>query len=306
MRISGRIIFAVLIIMMGCLINPQVRSVANFAENSASPFFQLKKNKNEKLRGPHVFKVVDDIKYGEHERNRLDLYVPEDGNNFPCVMWIHGGALKRGDKKDAVNVNVCEFLASLGFVVAAVNYRLSPPARFPDFNHDIAAAFSWLYQNIESYRGNHDQIFIMGASADAYLAASVALDSSYLVPHNISANNIAGAVLISGTYDLHFLQGSKRLGAQFGTSEEILQKGSPITFAGKNAPPLLLLYADDDLPGRDKMSHNFIDALEKAGHRSNEIHKIPNRTHRSLGSRFADEDDPAARYIWEFLNKYRN
>lgn len=286
--------------------SPQVRSAANFPENSAAPFFQFKKNNNEKLRGPYVFKVVDDKKYGKHERNRLDLYVPENRNNFPCVMWIHGGALKRGDKKDAVNVNVCEFLASLGFSVAAVNYRLSPPARFPDFNHDIAAAFSWLYQNIESYRGNHDQIFIMGASAGAYLAASVALDSSYLAPHNLSTNNIAGAVLISGTYDLHFLQGSNRLSEQFGASEEILEKGSPIMYVSENAPPFLMLYADDDLPGRDKMSHNLIDALEKAGHKNNEIHEIPNRTHRSLGSRFADEDDSAARYIWEFLNKYRN
>lgn len=32
-----------------------------------------------------------DIAYGEHERHKLDVYAPMEGENHPVVFWIHGG-----------------------------------------------------------------------------------------------------------------------------------------------------------------------------------------------------------------------
>ncbi len=265
---------------------------------------QLRQNDKGKLRGLVDYKVITDIDYGLEARNVLDLYIPEGVVSFPSIMWIHGGALRRGDKQEAMNINVCEFFASNGYGVAAINYRLSPKAKFPLFNQDVAAAFSWLHQNINVYKGDSNKLFIMGASAGGYLAASVALDSSWLATHGLGPANIAAAVLTSGMFDLHFLKRTNRLSRQFGTGDEIIRKASPVTYAGKHAPPLLLLYADDDLPGRQETSLNLIEKLEKCGHKDYKVYKIPDRTHRSLGTRFGDTDDPAAKLILDFLNAY--
>ncbi|NKM57728.1 hypothetical protein GFL21_24885, partial [Rhizobium anhuiense] len=36
-------------------------------------------------------KVTQDIAYGSHERNKLDLFVPEGAKGLPVLVFIHGG-----------------------------------------------------------------------------------------------------------------------------------------------------------------------------------------------------------------------
>ena len=48
---------------------------------------------------PAGVKVLRDLQYveGGHERNRLDLYLPEKAEErLPLVVWIHGGAWAMG------------------------------------------------------------------------------------------------------------------------------------------------------------------------------------------------------------------
>ena len=42
-----------------------------------------------------------DLAYVEngHERQKLDLYLPETGENRPLIIWIHGGAFRMGSKE---------------------------------------------------------------------------------------------------------------------------------------------------------------------------------------------------------------
>ena len=50
---------------------------------------------------PAGVKVLRDLQYveGGHERNRLDLYLPEKAEGrLPLVVWIHGGAWWAGSK----------------------------------------------------------------------------------------------------------------------------------------------------------------------------------------------------------------
>ena len=47
-------------------------------------------------RLPQGVKVLRDLQYVEdgHERNRLDLYLPEEAQGpLPVIVWIHGGGL---------------------------------------------------------------------------------------------------------------------------------------------------------------------------------------------------------------------
>src|SRR5262249_41635804 len=45
-------------------------------------------------------KITRDVKYGPHERNTLDLFVPEAaGTGRPVFLFVHGGGFIRGSKR---------------------------------------------------------------------------------------------------------------------------------------------------------------------------------------------------------------
>jgi len=67
------------------------------------------------------------------ERCVLDLYVPEQLEGFPTVIWFHGGGLKAGNKY------IPEELKEKGMAVVAVNYRLYPKIKAPVYIEDAGA-----------------------------------------------------------------------------------------------------------------------------------------------------------------------
>ncbi len=50
---------------------------------------------------PDGVKVVRDVPYVEqgHERQKLDLYLPDQKATTPLVVFIHGGGFAKGSKK---------------------------------------------------------------------------------------------------------------------------------------------------------------------------------------------------------------
>ena len=63
---------------------------------------------------PDGITVHRDLSYvaDGHERQKLDLYVPDTGENLPLIIWIHGGAWLGGDK---THYNPREYLKSYHF-----------------------------------------------------------------------------------------------------------------------------------------------------------------------------------------------
>ena len=82
------------------------------------------------------------VAYAETDGHRLllDIYRPQNGQQTPVIVWVHGGAWRAGSK-DKVPVTR---LLQHGFSIASVNYRLSPVARFPAQIRDIKAAIRFL------------------------------------------------------------------------------------------------------------------------------------------------------------------
>lgn len=75
-----------------------------------------------------------------HERQKLDLYLPPQGENHPLIIWIHGGAFRMGSKEGSVDDPLpFEYLAQ-GYALASLNYRLSQHAIFPAQIEDCKAA----------------------------------------------------------------------------------------------------------------------------------------------------------------------
>lgn len=114
-----------------------------------------------------------DLPYAtEHERQKLDLYLPAGpGGPWPLIVWIHGGGWQAGDKSTAGNR--AGPLLDLGFAVAGINYRLSQHATFPAQIHDCKGALRWLRAHAHDYNLDPSRIGVWGSSAGGHLTALV-------------------------------------------------------------------------------------------------------------------------------------
>jgi acetyl esterase/lipase len=204
------------------------------------------------------YRVVPDLAYGELQRQRLDVYVPDGLEGAaPVVVFFYGGRWQSGDKGEYRFVG--EALAARGFVVVIPDYRRYPEVRFPGFVEDGAAAVAWARGGIAAHGGDPGSIHLMGHSAGAQIAALLALD-----PHYRAAGAVHSLVGLAGPYDFLPLDDP--------TLERIFAVGDlaatqPITFAGDRAPPTLLLHGTDDETVRPANSERLAAALAAAGNR---------------------------------------
>src|SRR5262249_7572967 len=102
----------------------------------------------------------------------LDLYQPAQPHGVaPGVLVIHGGSWERGDSTEMASLN--RYLAARGYIVAAINYRLSPAHPFPAARDDVLAALSYLKANAAAIGLDPARIVLLGRSAGGQLALLV-------------------------------------------------------------------------------------------------------------------------------------
>ncbi|MDB6071437.1 MAG: Alpha/beta hydrolase fold-3 domain protein [Verrucomicrobiales bacterium] len=234
----------------------------------------------------------------QKSRCRLDLYLPPSAKNFPTLVWLHGGALTGGVKDDPTVVAVARHFAASGIAVAAVNYRLSPKAKFPAYLDDTAAAFAWVKNNIAAHGGNPGRVFLGGHSAGGYLALMIGMDSSYLKPYGMDIPAIAGLVPVAGQTLTHYSIREER-GLP---KDRIFADGaSPLHHVRKDAPPMILLYAEKDMALRAQENELLAAALRQAGHTAFTIRMIPGHDHGSVGNDLAKPGDEGFEAILKFV-----
>jgi para-nitrobenzyl esterase len=113
----------------------------------------------------------------------LNVWRPREAVNTPVMVWLHGGALRRGDPASGLYDG--EQLARRGVVVVTVNYRLgvlgyfAHPRLRAESPHDAAgnyglldqiAALRWVRDNIAACGGDPGNVTLFGESAGALSA----------------------------------------------------------------------------------------------------------------------------------------
>ena len=247
--------------------------------------------------------AVRDVPYydgddADKTKHKLDLYLPKGQKDFPVLFFVHGGAWMTGDKNFfGVYSSFGKQFARHGIGAVVTNYRLSPGVQHPEHIKDVARAFAWTHKNIAGYGGRPAHIFLCGHSAGAHLVALLATDATYLKAVGESLSAIRGVIPISGVYQVP----DKLLSSVFGKSPEVHKKASPIMHVRKDAPPFLILYADNDFPTCDFMSERFGKALKakKAEAKTVEIKK---RNHVTIILSASGDGDPVAREILDFID----
>ena len=154
-----------------------IRSLSEFCKSNAIDDAK----RDEGLTTPEGIKRFDNIRYGEHERNVLDVYRPKDSEGkLPVIVSVHGGGWVYGSKE--IMQFYCMSLAERGFAVVNFSYRLAPEYKHPVPLADTNRVFYWLFENAEAYGFDTGNIFALGDSCGANmlgLYCCLCLDPSY-------------------------------------------------------------------------------------------------------------------------------
>lgn len=268
----------------------------------------------------HAQVVRENIPYVEphHVRQVLDVYSQPGSEKLPVVFWIHGGGWQVGDKKD-VELKP-KWFTERGFVFVSTNYRLLPDVSMRELISDVASGLGWTHKNIEKFGGDPNQIFVMGHSAGAQLAAILCTDHRYLEKVGVPLTALRGCVPVDGdTYDipamimtaemrqtLHGLplpENGHRV--KFGNDPKLHVDFSAVTHIakGKSIPPFLILYVSGH-PDVTAQAKRLEMSLAQADIAVSSF-GASNTNHSKLNDDLGQENDIATKKLFEFTERYK-
>jgi len=209
------------------------------------------------------------------ERCVLDIYYPDNLDNFATVVWFHGGGLKEGNKF------IPDQLKQQGVAVVAVNYRLHPLVKSPAYIDDAAAAVAWVVNNIGDYSGSSKLIFVSGHSAGGYLTSMIGLDKRWLEKYNVDADEIAGLIPYSGHTITHFTIRSEQ-GLDW--NNVIVDDMAPLNHLRADAPPYIQITGDRELEifGRYEEVAYMWRMMTLIGHKQTELYELEGFNHGDM------------------------
>ena len=190
-------------------------------------------------------KIVENVAYGSHPAQTLDLYLPEGAVNS-LFLYFHGGGLVAGDKGNEASV-FAPYLAEKGVAVASANYRMYPQADYPDFIRDAALCVAWA-KGYGTQSLSCDTLFVGGSSAGGYLSMMLCFDPRYLAEVGLDNGAIAGYFHDAGQPTAHFTVLKNR---GIDPRRVIVDETAPLYHVGTAAvPPMRFIVSDQDMKNR--------------------------------------------------------
>ena len=131
-----------------------------------------KKNHAEQTPPSKITKVKDIEYLGTgNPYHMLDVFYPEGDlpeEGLPVIIDIHGGGWMYATKD--LNEYYCMELASKGYTVFSISYRLVPDVTVNEQIQDCASALKWISENMKNYPANASSVMLTGDSAGGQLA----------------------------------------------------------------------------------------------------------------------------------------
>ncbi len=204
-----------------------------------------------------------DMSYGTHERQSVDLFIPDDASgDLGLVLFIHGGAWIAGDK-ESYEGGMEYGATNLGIATASVNYRyISEDVDLLDVLDDIDSALTKIKEKGNEIGVNINKVLLTGDSAGGHLSLLYAYARKNTAPvtpvavisnsgptdlydDNFYHNNALGdeaaiCDLMSKACGQHFTYETKE------SAEAALYSVSPIAYVSANCVPTVINHGNAD------------------------------------------------------------
>ncbi|KAA8887907.1 alpha/beta hydrolase [Nocardia colli] len=209
---------------------------------------------------------------------KLDVKLPEgdSARPRPAVVWVHGGGWRNGDRGEAPMWH--KWLTDRGYAVFAIDYRLTPPARWNQSPGDVKCAVGWVKQQAAKYNVDPERVMLAGGSAGGNLALMGAYADDRVAPSCAVTDTKVKAVaafypvpdLVEAWRDTG-LPGRMRTFLQDytgGTPDQVPDRykaASPVTYVRPNLPPTLLMHGNRDHVAPYRGSAELAERLRRVG-----------------------------------------
>jgi acetyl esterase len=253
--------------------------------------------------------VRRDIAYGQHRRQQLDIYTPEDDRQHrAAVVFVHGGAFMDGhrNRTERIYSNVPLYFARNGVVGINIGYRVGGDVGYPGATEDVASAVAWTRAQTAELGVDPDRIFLMGHSAGAAHAGSYAYDKR-LQP--AEGPGIAGFIVVSGRVRADNRPenpNADKVVAYYGTSDAArLDDVSPVSHVGFDSVPTFVAWGEYENPLLDMHCAELVFRLAQAKTRSPPVFWLTGHNHTSTIGHIGTSDEALGRAILEFIGDPR-
>ena len=259
-----------------------------------------------------------DVAYDTADKAQvLDVYLAKAKKPAPVMVYIHGGGWRAGTKN-----NVPGYLlrahAEGWLAVVSVEYRFTQVKPHPAQVNDCSRAIQFIRHKATEWNLDPARMGVTGGSAGGHLSAYVALrddlaDPMAKDPVARQSSRVAFAVPFAGPTDWGLLNKLEHkhpayrqlLGYEPGTPVAQMDAAkmrdvSPVTFATKDDPPVLIVHGDADVIVPVEHAHALEAALKKAGVKVGKV-ILPNARHNVSGAGDPRAHQPALQFIRKHL-----
>lgn len=205
------------------------------------------------------------LKFTDSDQNLLNVATRGDKAAVPrpVLLFVAGESFaNEGTSVDwAMRDRAMCLAARNGMVGVTMSYRRAPAYRWPSGAEDVAAAASWIHQNIDLFGGDAREIIAVGYSVGAFHLAA------FLAHKELQAidSDIAAAVLLSGIYE-PAAQGREDERSYFGVDTSKYDDRSAFPGILEVEQPIVLAWSSADPPRMIAEAEHLKQRLCGAGH----------------------------------------
>jgi acetyl esterase/lipase len=217
---------------------------------------------------PSYVPSIENFSYGDHPRQKLDLYKAQSDSPTPVVIYFHGGGFTKGDKSGIQSKSLLKECLEAGFSVVSANYRFINEVTFPAPMNDGARVIQTVRSKALEWGLDAERIASSGGSAGANIALWNAMKGDRSDPHSddpISRISTAVSAVITSNgqvskdpefyrmiQDGHDMQSNILLFLGASSQEELespefrklAQESHTLGFIGPDAPPVFAYFSE--------------------------------------------------------------
>ncbi|MFI1223575.1 MULTISPECIES: alpha/beta hydrolase [unclassified Streptomyces] len=224
------------------------------------------------------------IPYGAEACETLDFF-PAAEPDAPLLVFVHGGYWQELSKDESSFP--ARGTVPAGAAFAALDYGLAPAYRLPDIVAQVRRGLEWLVVHAAELGVDKRRIILSGSSAGAHLVLMALLDD-WRPGGAHPADAFAGAVLLSGVYDLEPLR-LTYVNEPLGLTARTARPMSPLHRLPDRLPPLVVARGGAET---DEFRRQHDDLVSAVAARSPEVRDLV-VSHRNHFDITFDLDDPA-------------